>query len=177
MRGILLERPGPPSVLTVRDLPDPAPGAGEVVVRLTAIGVNYAEVLSRKGMYGWAPPRPYVLGMEGTGEVEAVGEGVSPAQRGQRVIVGAQSGCYAERVRVPAHQALPAIEGFSDEENAAFAVNSLTAWVALFEMARLRPTDTVLVTSAAGGVGSAAVQLALRLGCPVVGAVGSRAKL
>jgi NADPH:quinone reductase-like Zn-dependent oxidoreductase len=91
--------------------------------------------------------------------------------------VGAQHGAYAERVVVPERQALPAIAGFSTEENAAIAVNYLTAWVALMEMARLRPTDRVLVTAAAGGVGTAAVQVATRFGCATVGMAGSDAKL
>lgn len=177
MRAIPLERTGPPSVLIVREVPDPVPGAGEVVVRLRTIGVNFAEILSRKGLYGWAPKRPYIPGMEAAGEIESVGRGVDTARVGQRVIVVAQFGCYAERVRVKAEQVLPSIDALSAEENAAFAVNYLTAWVSLFEMARLRPTDTVLVTAAAGGVGTAVVQLASRFGCRVLGAAGSRAKL
>jgi NADPH2:quinone reductase len=158
-------------------MPDPIARAGEVVVRIRRIGVNFAEILSRKGLYGWAPPRPYVPGMEASGEIESVGAGVDPQRLGQPVIVAAQYGCYAERIAIKAEQALPAIDGFSIEEDAAFAVNYLTAWVALFKMARLRPTDTVLVTSAAGGVGSAAVQLAYAFGCPVLAAVGSAGKI
>jgi NADPH2:quinone reductase len=165
MRAIVLDRHGDPEVLRVRDVPDPVPGAGEVRVRVEAIGVNFAEVLSRKGLYGWAPAMPYTPGMEATGTI------------GERVIVGAQYGAYAERMVVPERQALPAIPGFSTEENAAMAVNYLTAWVALMEMARLRPSDRVLVTAAAGGVGTAAVQIATRFGCATVGLAGSDAKL
>lgn len=176
MRAIPLERTGPPSVLRVKELPDPAAGPGEVVVRVRAIGLNYAEVLSRKGLYGWAPKRPYVPGMEAAGEIESVGAGVPPARVGERVVVGTQLGCYAEKVRVPAERALPAVAEFSTEENAAFPVNYLTVWASLFELARLRPSDTLLVTAAAGGIGSAAVQLASRFGCTVVGAVSSASK-
>ncbi len=177
MKAIVLERHGGPGVLRVRDVPEPSPGPGEVRVRVEAIGVNYAEVLSRKGLYGWAPKLPYVPGMEATGTIDAVGPGVAGRRAGERVIVGAQFGAYAERVVVPERQALPALPGYSVEENAAVAVNYLTAWVALMEMARLRPTDRVLVTAAAGGVGTAAVQIATRFGCPVVGLAGSDAKL
>lgn len=177
MRAIVLDRHGGPGVLRVRDVPDPTPGAGEVRVRVEAIGVNYAEVLSRKGLYGWAPPMPYTLGMEATGTIDALGAGVDGRKIGEPVIVGAQHGAYAERVVVPERQALPAIDGYSTEENAAVAVNYLTAWVALVEMARLRPTDRVLVTAAAGGVGTAAVQVAARFGCATVGVAGSDAKL
>jgi len=146
-------------------------------VRVEAIGVNYAELLSRKGQYGWAPAMPYTLGMEATGTIDLLGAGVDRRAIGERVIVGAQHGAYAEQIVVPERQAMPAITGFSTEENAAIAVNYLTAWVALMEMARLRPTDRVLVTAAAGGVGTAAVQIAARFGCRTVGLAGSDAKL
>ena len=173
----MLYRHGAPEVLRVRGVPEPVPGAGEVRVRVEAIGLNYAEVLSRKGLYGWAPRMPYTLGMEATGTIDALGSGVETHVVGERVIVGAQHGAYAERIAVPAWQALPAISDFSPAENAAFAINYLTAWIALTEMARLRTADRVLVTAAAGGVGTAAVQLATRFGCATVGLAGSDAKL
>lgn len=177
MRAIVLDRHGGPEVLRVREVPDPVPGAGQVRVRVEAIGVNYAEVLSRKGLYGWAPRMPYTLGMEATGTIDAVGAGVEGRAIGERVIVGAQHGAYAELVVVPERQALPAVPGYSTDENAAVAVNYLTAWVALVEMARLRPGDRVLVTAAAGGVGTAAVLIATRFGCDTVGLAGSDEKL
>jgi NADPH2:quinone reductase len=177
VKAIVLERHGGPDVLRVRDVPDPAPGPGQVRVRVDAIGVNYAEVLSRKGLYGWAPRMPYTPGMEATGTIDALGAGVAGRAVGERVIVGAQFGAYAERIVVPEPQALPAMDGYSVEENAAIGVNYITAWVALMEMARLRPTDRVLVTAAAGGVGTAAVQIATRFGCSTAGLAGSDAKL
>jgi NADPH2:quinone reductase len=177
MRAMILDRHGGPEVLRVREVPEPVPGAGEVRVRVEAIGINYAEILSRKGLYGWAPAMPYTPGMEAAGTIDALGAGVEGRAIGERVIVGAQHGAYAEKVVVPERQALPAIAGFSVEENAAIAVNYLTAWVGLMEMARLRPTDRVLVTAAAGGVGTAAVQVAARFGCATVGLAGSDAKL
>ncbi|MEW5929784.1 MAG: zinc-binding dehydrogenase [Gemmatimonadota bacterium] len=177
MRAIVLDQHGGPEVLRVGTIPEPAPGAGEVRVRVEAIGVNFAEVLSRRGLYGWAPALPYTPGMEATGTIDALGPGVEGRAAGERVIVGAQHGTYAEKVVVPERQALPAIPGYSVEENAAVAVNYLTAWVSLVEMARLRPTDRVLVTAAAGGVGTAAVQIASRFGCATVGLAGSDAKL
>jgi synaptic vesicle membrane protein VAT-1 len=155
MKAIVLDRHGGPEVLRLREIPDPLPGAGHVRVRVEAIGVNFAEVLSRRGLYGWAPGMPYTLGMEATGTIDRLGAGVENRAVGERVIVGAQHGAYAERIVVPERQALPAIPGFSTEENAAVAVNYLTAWVALVEMARLRPSDRVLVTAAAGGGGTA----------------------
>jgi NADPH:quinone reductase-like Zn-dependent oxidoreductase len=177
VKAIVLDRHGGPEVLRVRTVPDPMPGAGEVRVRVDAVGVNYAEILSRKGLYGWAPAMPYTLGMEATGTIDLLGAGVERRAIGEPVILGAQHGAYAEQIVVPERQALPAIAGFSTEENAAIAVNYLTAWVALIEMARLRPTDRVLVTAAAGGVGTAALQIATRFGCATVGLAGSDAKL
>jgi len=176
MRAVHLSRHGGVDVLRPMMVPRPEPQAGQVRVRVHHIGINYAEVLSRRGEYGWAPRLPYVPGMEAYGRIDAVGP-QSARQVGEAVVVGAQHGCYAESVVVPERQALPALAGFSADENAAFPVNYITAWVALFELARLRPGDRVLVQAAAGGVGTAAVQLAKRLGCTVYGTAGSDEKL
>ncbi len=173
----MLRRTGGPHVLELTDVADPVPEAGEVVVRVEAIGVNYAEVLSRKGLYGWAPARPYVPGMEAVGIVDEVGSGVDPDRLGARVLCGVQYGAYADRVVLPASRALPSFDDFSVEENAAFGVNFMTAWVALVEMARLRSTDRVGITAAAGGVGTAAVQIAAAFGCPIVAMAGDDGKL
>jgi NADPH2:quinone reductase len=177
MKAFLLTRHGRPEVLSITEAAEPEPRGDEVRVRVEAIGLNYAEVLSRRGQYGWTPPLPYVLGMEACGEVEATGPAVKRRRRGDKVIVLGQCGAYAEKVVASEARTVPALEGYSPAENAALAVNYLTAWVSLFEMARLRPSDRVLVHSAAGGVGSAAVQLAKRFGCTVAGAVGSDRKL
>lgn len=166
MKAVLLTRHGGADVLRISDVPRPEPKVGEVRVGIDFVGINFAEVLSRRGVYGWAPPLPYILGMEATGIVEDTGE---------RVIVGTQFGAYAEEICVPAERALPAPAWLTPRECAAFAVNFLTAWVGLMEMARLRPSDTLLVTAAAGGVGTAAVQIGAKFGATVIG-VASRAK-
>jgi NADPH:quinone reductase-like Zn-dependent oxidoreductase len=162
VRAVLLQKYGGPEVLQIREVPTPVPRDGEVRVTIETIGINFAEVLSRRGLYGWAPRLPYILGMEAFGHTDD----------GEPVIVGTQFGTYAETICVPAGRALRPPRGFTAIESAAFAVNYLTAWIGLMEMARLRERDTVLVTSAAGGVGSAAVQLASRLGARVIGAAG-----
>ena len=177
MRVWTLKRTGPPEVLSLGDAPLPEAGPGEVVVAVEAIGINYAEVLSRKGLYGWAPKRPYVPGMEVAGRIEAIGEDVEGREVGERVLCGMQHGGYAERVVVRANRALPVPSGFSMDEAAAFGVNFMTAWVALTEMARMRPEDRVAITAAAGGVGTAAVQIAAAFGCDVVALAGSEEKL
>ena len=172
MRAVLLTRYGGPEVLRIAEVPTPVPRAGEVRVRIRLIGINFAEVLSRRGLYGWAPRLPYILGMEAFGEIDALGDGVTTHNAGDPVVVGTQFGTYAEYLCIPADRALPPPPGFTPEQSAAFAVNYLTAWIGLMEMARLRASDTLLVTSAAGGVGSAAVQLGARFGARVIGAAG-----
>lgn len=169
MKGYQLRRAGSPQVLKLADVPDlPAPSAGQVQIRTKAIGLNYAEVLSRKGQYSWAPKKPYTIGMEAFGEVVAVGEGVTNVKVGDNVMTGGQYGAYAEYVNVPSFLAFPAFPDFSDAENAAVLVNYMTAWIALFCQARVKPGETVLVQAAAGGVGTAAVQLLKALGCTVI---------
>ncbi|MDX1764649.1 MAG: NADPH:quinone oxidoreductase family protein [bacterium] len=177
MKAVLLRKHGKPAVLQLSDQPRPEPAGGEVRVRIEHIGINYAEILSRKGLYRWAPALPYIPGMEAYGKIDAVGKNVDHRSVGERVIVGAQNGCYAEWIAIPEAQALPAIPSYTPEENAAFPVNYMTAWISLMKMARLKPRDTLLVNAAAGGVGTAAVQLARAFGCAVYGTAGSDEKV
>lgn len=177
MKAIVLRKNGGPGVLQTEEVKKPRPGKGDVGVSVRFAGINYAEILSRKGIYGWAPKKPYIPGMECSGVIEKTGDGVDRSRVGERVMVGAKYGCYAEYVVVPDNNAVPVIDGFSDEESASFLVNYMTAWVALFKMARAGRGDRVLITAAAGGVGTAAVQLAARAGCEVYGMAGSAQKL
>ncbi|HVY55136.1 MAG TPA: NADPH:quinone oxidoreductase family protein [Thermodesulfobacteriota bacterium] len=177
MKAIVLRRNGGPDVLKLEDVSMPRPGKGEVRVSVRFAGVNFAEILSRKGIYGWAPEKPYVPGMECSGIIEETGEGVDESRVGEAVMVGAKYGSYAEHIVVPGANAVPVIDGFSFEEAASFLVNYMTAWVALFRMARAGRGEKVLITAAAGGVGTAAVQLAARSGCEVYGMAGSAEKL
>jgi len=177
MRAYLLERHGGPEVLRIHEVPEPEPAADEAVVAIEAIGLNWAEVQSRRGLYGWAPPLPYVLGMEAYGEVVELGAAATGRRVGEKVLVGAQYGSYAERIAVRADRLRPAMPGYSAVENAAFTVSYVTAWSALFALARLRAGDQVLIDAAAGGVGTAAVQLANAAGAEVIGLAGSAEKL
>jgi len=176
LKAYLLTKHGTAPSLTIQDIPEPLPKAGEVRVKVRRIGINYAEILSRRGQYRWAPKLPYVLGMEAYGEIDAVGEGVN-RQVGNKVIAGGQYGSYAEKMILKDYMALPALEQFSPEENAAFIVNYMTAWVGLMKLARLQSSDSVLVNAAAGGVGTAAVQLAKAMGCKVFGTASKPDKL
>ena len=178
MKAYLFHRPGPPESLRISEVPHPGPPApGHLLLRVRAIGLNYAEVLSRKGQYSWAPKRPYIPGMEVVGEVVEVGEGVAPGRLGSLVIAGMQYGGYAEYVHVPDFLAFDAVPGYSLAENAALLVNFMTAWVALFKQARVQAGECVLVQAAAGGVGSAAIKLLKAQGCRVVGLAGGPGKV
>ncbi len=177
MKAIVLNKTGKPGVLTQKEVAPPQFGDNEVLVKLQYSGVNYAEILSRKGLYGWAVKRPYILGMEGSGIIEAAGKNVPMSRIGETVMVGAQYGCYAEKVVAPQQQALPALPNLDIRESAAFLVNYMTAWVSLFRLAKLAPDEKVLISAAAGGVGTAAVQLALKRGCKVYALAGNTEKI
>jgi len=177
MKAYVLKKTGGPGVLKISEIDQPVVGPGEVRIKVNSIGLNYAEIQSRKGLYGWAPRRPYIPGMEACGTIVDLADDVTGLQTGQSVIVVSQYGCYAEQLVVPAAQILPAFNNFNHSENAAFAVQYMTAWVALMEVCRLRASDRVLIHAAAGGVGTAAVQIAHALGCEIFGTVGNDSKL
>jgi NADPH2:quinone reductase len=106
MRAVTLRRPGPPTSLRVEEAPEPHAGPGEVLIQVQAAGVNFTDVLSRQGLNPEAPPRPYVLGHEASGDVIALGEGVDRFRVGQRVLSYHMTGGYAERIAVPAEQVI-----------------------------------------------------------------------
>lgn len=163
VKQIWITRPGGPDVLRVREGEDPCPGPGQVLVDVRAVGVNFADVVARLGQYRDAPPLPLVPGYEVSGTVAATGKGVAEAPGttvGDRVLAATRFGGYATRVVVPAAQVWPLPEELSFEEGASLFVNYLTAYLALFTAGGLRQGGRVLVHSAAGGVGLAAVQLA-----------------
>jgi NADPH2:quinone reductase len=154
--------------LELRDVPEPVSGPGQTLVDVRAAGVNYADVLIREGRYPQPPPLPYVPGSEVAGTTAD----------GRRVVgfSRVEGGGYAERIAVEDDWLfdLPATASF--EQGAAFVLAYVTAWIPLTRQVVLRPDARVLVTAAAGGVGSAGVQLAASLGAHVVGAVGSPEK-
>jgi NADPH:quinone reductase len=162
--ALLREVDGP---FELADLPDPS-ADGRVAVRVRAAGINFADLMIRRGVYPNMPEFPVVLGLEVAGELED----------GTRVMaLTPGSGGYAELVAVDREQVVPLPDGASFAEGASFLLTFLTAYIPLTRQVRLRPGATVLVHAAAGGVGSAAVQVARSLGARVVGAVGSREKI
>ncbi|RWD29620.1 MAG: zinc-binding alcohol dehydrogenase family protein [Mesorhizobium sp.] len=181
MRAIQLKRFGGPDVLDVVEMPKPLPEAGEVLIRVRAAGVNFFEVLMRGDRYAVTPDLPVILGVEVSGTVEALGQGVDASLTGTRVAAPLFAskrpfGGYADYVTIDAKLAVPLPDILSFEDATALMVQGLTA----FHLLRQSPPagKSVLVTAAAGGVGSLLVQLAKRQGASTVIAVaGSRAKL
>jgi NADPH:quinone reductase-like Zn-dependent oxidoreductase len=170
MRRVLIPSAGGYDKLLLVDAPDPVAGEGEELVRVEAIGVNYADCIVRMGHYSSA--KEYV-GWPITPGFEVAGTTTD----GTRVIALTRFGGYASHVVVPKRQVFPLPRGFSMAEGAAFPAVSLTAYYALFELCRLRPGMSLLVHSAGGGVGSALVALGKIAGCRVVGVVGTTSKV
>ena len=163
MKAIVMERPGRPEVLRYVDVPMPEPAPGQVLVRAQAIGVGMPEVLVRRGQYGWMPPLPAIPGIEMSGVVEKLGAGVTTLTVGQAVFVSARElkvrgGCYAEYIAAEAEALYPLPEGI-DLEAAAALSNYQVAWHLLHSAPNGMRYESFMATAAAGGVGSALVQL------------------
>jgi synaptic vesicle membrane protein VAT-1 len=169
MRQAVIPRHGPPDVFDIRQAPDPEPHDDEVRIRVRAIGVNFADVLARLGLYPDAGKPPLVVGYEVAGVVDRAGRGVTGLHEGDRVMALTQFGGYADVVTVPAAHAFRFPDRLSDAEAAAVPVSYLTAALALYRMAALMPGETVLVHNAGGSVGIAALQLARLRRATVIG--------
>lgn len=174
MKSIEITRLGGPEVLQLRESPDPVPGPRQARVRVKAIGINFADILMRMGMYPGAPAVPFVPGYEACGVIDAVGAGAACAP-GDRVVVPTNFGGYADTLLVQSDEVFALPPGRSFEAGAALTVNYLTAYEALIDEGQLQRGQRVLVHGAAGGVGLAAIQLAKILGAEVIG-TASQAK-
>ena len=175
-RAWFVDRYGGPERLLLRERPDPIPAAGEVLVETAAIGLNFADLFVRAGVYPRTPKPPMVPGMEISGTVVSVGEGVEGLAPGQRVAAVPIFGGHAERVVVPASRVFPLPDGVDLVEAAAMPVVFLTAWYAL-DRARVREGERVVVTAAAGGVGTALLQMSRLRNVRVLALVGSARKV
>jgi NADPH:quinone reductase-like Zn-dependent oxidoreductase len=169
MRAVVITKHGGPEVLAVQEQPDPELGAGEVRIEVAAVGINFADVMARMGLYQDAPPTPSVVGYEVAGTILELGDGVEGLIPGQRVLAGTLFGGYASQVVVPAGDVVPLPEQLSFEQGAAVPVNYATAWAGLVGYGVLEAGERVLVHSAGGGVGIAATQIAKKLGAEVYG--------
>ena len=166
---VVIAKYGPASQLHLRELAPRAPGADEVAIDVAYSGINFADIQMRLGFYPDAPKRPFVPGYEVSGKVSAVGANVKGIVAGDAVAAGTYFGGYASTVTIPARQVfrLPASIGL--EAGAALPVNYFTVQLALFEMARVRKGDRVLIECATGGVGVLAIQMARHAGAEVTG--------
>jgi zinc-binding alcohol dehydrogenase/oxidoreductase len=200
MRAIILREPGAADRLKLEEVPDPSPGAGEVLVRLRAAALNHRDVWIRSGTGAYAGgfPKPVILGSDGAGEVITVGSGVDPALAGRAVVINPSldwgdedekpgpgfrilglpdDGTYAEGIRIPARSVHAKPARLTFEEAAAIPLAALTAYRAVVSRARVRAGETVLVTGIGGGVSTFALQIAAHLKARVLVTSGSDAKL
>jgi NADPH:quinone reductase-like Zn-dependent oxidoreductase len=176
MRAIWITKAGGPAALEVRETADPEPAPGQVRIGVRAAGLCFADVMAAQGLYPDAPKPPCVVGYEAAGVVEALGHGAEGPAVGRRVISLVHFGGHADVVCVPAEQVLEIPDRMSFEEAAAIPVNYLTAYHMLFRVANVRPRDRVLVHMAAGGVGTAVLQLCRTVEDLVIFGTASAAK-
>ncbi len=173
-RAVMLTRKGGPEVLQVVDLPLEEPGPGHLRVRVLAAGVGATDVIMLAGNYPFAPKIPFVPGYEVAGTVDAIGEGVIGFELGQRVAALTVYGSFAEFVVREAEHFLPVPNEVSDRDAAAVILNFGTAWQMIHRVAKVRAGQTALVTGAAGGVGTAALQLLRLAGLKTYGAASEK---
>ncbi len=182
MKSIVIERPGGYRQLKIKTFPEPVPQNDEVLIAVSAAGINFADVFIRLGLYksakefvGW----PVTPGFEFAGEVLACGPDISDFQTGMSVFGVTRFGAYSSHLCAPGHQVfkIPADSNFSIDQWAAFPAVFLTAYHALFQNIVVRPEMNILVHSAAGGVGGALIQLGKITGCRMIGVVGSSHKI
>jgi len=174
MKAIVVHEFGGPEVLNLEEIPTPRPGAGQVLVRIHAAGVNPYDTYMRNGTYAIKPPLPYTPGSDGAGVVEAVGEGADHVKSGDRVYVAKTlTGAYAEYALTLKSQVHPLPEKITYAQGSGLWVPYGTAYHALYQCTRARAGETLLVHGASGGVGIAAVQMARAMGLKVFGTAGT----
>jgi NADPH:quinone reductase len=176
MRAIRVSHTGGPDVLQIADVPDPAPGQGQLQVTVAAAGVNFMDIYQREGRPPYQPQVPYTPGAEGAGTVTAVGPGVTGFAAGDTVVWTGVPGSYAEQVLVPAQTAVPVPEGISAETAAAVFLQGLTAHYLCADTFPAGAGDTVVVHAAAGGVGLLLTQMIRMRGGTIVATTSTAAK-
>ncbi len=165
MRQIWITKAGKPEVLQIKEAAHPIPGSGEVRINVETVGINFADILGRIGMYPDAPGIPYVPGYEIAGTVALVGQGVTGIKEGDKVFALTHFGGYSDVVCVPYKQVFQRLDWMNAQDGAALPVNYLTAYIMLIVMGSLRPGNRVLIHNAGGGVGLAALDI-----CKIIGA-------
>ncbi len=176
MRAVIAPDPGGVDALEVVDLPIPEPGPGEVLIQVMAAGVNRADLMQRRGLYDPPPGATPILGLECSGAISAVGEGVTDLQPGTQVCALLSGGGYAEYVTVPAGQVTTVPRGVSLLDAAGLMEVACTVWSNVFMMGKLAPGETLLVHGGGSGIGTMAIQLGKAFGARVAVTVGSEDK-
>lgn len=174
--GLIVRAPGGPAALEWAELPDAAPGPGEVALRQLAVGVNFIDIYYRSGLYPW-PETPLIPGAEAAGVVEAVGEGVTGFAPGDRAVYTLPTGAYRTRRVLPADRLVPLPDGIAPEAIAGAFLKGLTAQYLVTGSYRVQPGDTVLVHAAAGGVGLILGQWLAAIGATAIGTAGGPDKV
>src|SRR5262245_31135157 len=169
MRAIVTTANGDVGAMRVEEHPDPVPGKGEVLIRVKAAGLNFADILARQGLYPDGPPKPCVMGYEVSGVIEAVGEGVDANVVGIPAIAMTPFNGQSDLIVVPDVQVFEKPPQLSFEQGAAIPVNYLTAWALLVTMGGLQRGEAVLIHNAGGGVGLAALDIAKHIGAKTFG--------
>ena len=176
MKALRTHAAGGPETLVMDELPDPVPGKGEVLVRVHACSINFPDTLMIRDLYQFRPERPYAPGSELAGEIEALGEGVTGWNVGDRVIAMIGNGGLAEKVVAPVARLFPLPDGVDYATGASLLMTYGTTIHGLKDRGHIKAGDTVLVLGAAGGVGLSAVELAKAFGARVIAAVSSEEK-
>jgi NADPH:quinone reductase-like Zn-dependent oxidoreductase len=169
MRQVWISKAGPPEVLQVREAPDPEPQQGEVRIKVRAAGINFADLMARVGLYPDAPKIPCVIGYEVSGTIDRLGPGVTGFSEGERVFGMPKFGGYTDTLCLATPQVFRMPAKMTFEEAAALPVVYLTAYDMMFFTGTTRQGSSVLIHSAAGGVGLAAIELAKTRGCKIIG--------
>src|SRR5215831_10360142 len=177
MRAVLCKSYGPPDTLVVDDIASPTPGKGQVVLAVKAAGVNFPDVLIIENKYQLKPPLPFSPGSELSGIVKSIGDGVTTAKPGDRVLAITGYGAFAEEVVVDAKRLLPIPDGMDFVTAASFGLTYCTSDHALRDRGELKPGETLLVLGAAGGVGIAAIEIGKALGARVIACASNDDKL
>ncbi|MEV7146266.1 NAD(P)H-quinone oxidoreductase [Streptomyces sp. NPDC093084] len=177
MYAITIPEPGGPEALVWDEVPDPVPGEGEVLVEVVASAVNRADILQRQGHYNPPPGASAHPGLECSGRIVEIGDGVSGWSVGDEVCALLAGGGYAQKVAVPAGQLLPVPAGVDLRQAAALPEVACTVWSNVFMIAHLRPGETLLVHGGSSGIGTMAVQLGKAIGARVAVTAGTKEKL
>lgn len=169
MQAVFITRHGPPEALQYREAPDPEAKSGEVRIAVRAAGINFADTMLRMGLYPSDQKPPFIPGFEAAGEVDQLGEGVTTLKIGDRVAALSMRGCYASKVAVPAERVVAIPKSMCFEEAAAMPVVYVTAYHMMVRLGQLRKGERILIHTAAGGVGIAAIQLARWIDAEIFG--------